>query len=103
MAIRTKEEIIASFNNIVGDRSDDDTLAMLEDLSDTLADYEAARSTDWEAKYNDLDAQWRERYRKRFTSDGYAKEVIGIENVAEPNDTRSEAEKTKYEDLFKEE
>lgn len=53
MAIRTREEILESIRNIVGDSTDDNTLQVLEDVTDTFTDFEnkTANQTDWEAKY----------------------------------------------------
>lgn len=55
-------ELREKITAFVGDRSDDEALSILEDVADTLTD----EPEDWHEKYNALDAEWRERYRKRF-------------------------------------
>ena len=62
MARRTREELVAAFRAYAGDRNDDDTIALMEDISDSFWDGE-----DWQAKYEENDRQWRERYLSRFS------------------------------------
>ena len=40
MAVRTQQEILESLKARIGDSTDDDTLAFIEDVTDTLTDYE---------------------------------------------------------------
>ena len=56
--IELRDKIIG----VVGDRTDDEALSILEDVADTLVD----EPEDWHEKYNQLDAEWRKRYRDRF-------------------------------------
>lgn len=62
MARRTREELVAAFCTYAGDRNDDETIALMEDISDSFGDGE-----DWQAKYEENDRQWRERYLSRFS------------------------------------
>lgn len=62
--VKTKEELLAEINDIVGDVNTDEYLALLEDLSDTLDSVQS--STEWEKKLKDLDETWREKYKARF-------------------------------------
>lgn len=68
MAVRTREEILESIRNIVGDSTDDNTLQVLEDVTDTFTDFEnkTADQTDWKAKYEENDEGWRKKYAERF-------------------------------------
>lgn len=68
MAIRNRDEIISSVRSIIGERDDDDALGFIEDLTDTLDDYDTKVSdtTDWKSKYETNDKEWREKYRERF-------------------------------------
>lgn len=97
MAVRTREEIIESIRTIVGDSTDDNTLQILEDVTDTLTDFEnkTANQTDWEAKYKENDAGWRKKYAERFYS--------GETNVTtnnEPDNNERETTPTRFEELF---
>lgn len=69
MAIRTREEILESIRNIVGDSTDDNTLQVLEDVTDTFTDFEnkTANQTDWEARYKENDEGWRKNMLNVFT------------------------------------
>lgn len=71
MAVKTREEILESVRTRVGDQTDDETIAFIEDISDTLNDLETKAKgdgTDWKAKYEENDAEWRKKYTERFYS-----------------------------------
>ena len=44
----------------------DDDLTILENITDTINEYEEKDKEDWKTKYEENDKQWRERYRARF-------------------------------------
>lgn len=97
MAIRTREEILESIRSRVGEQTDDETIAFLEDVTDTLTDFESRANGDgenWEQRYKDNDAEWRKKYTERFFSD--EPQVT----TPAPNDDESTKPKT-FEDLFK--
>lgn len=98
MAIRTREEILESIRNIVGDRTDDNTLQVLEDVTDTFTDFEnkTANQTDWEAKYKENDEGWRKKYAERFYTGGTSvPHKINEPDIDEPDD-----KPTRFEELF---
>lgn len=71
MAVRNKDEILASIQTRLGEQTDDESIAFLEDITDTLNDLETRAQgdgTDWRAKYEQNDADWRKRYTERFYS-----------------------------------
>lgn len=70
MAIKSREDLLKSLNTLIGDNSTDENLAILEDVTDTLKDYEekTADQTDWKTKYEQNDADWRKKYKERFLS-----------------------------------
>lgn len=70
MAIKSREDLLKSLNTLIGDNSNDENLAILEDVTDTLKDYEekTADQTDWKTKYEQNDAEWRKKYKDRFLS-----------------------------------
>lgn len=59
---KSKEEILDSLRVVLGENTSDEVLTLIEDLTDTLT----LQAIDWEAKYNENDASWRQRYRDRF-------------------------------------
>ena len=71
MAVKTREEILAEVKARVGEQTDDETIAFLEDITDTLSDLETKANgdgIDWKAKYEENDAEWRKKYTERFYS-----------------------------------
>lgn len=68
MAVRTFDELSENLKIIIGERTDDDALAFIEDVTDTLNDAKRRieSDVDWEKKYHELDEDWRKRYRERF-------------------------------------
>lgn len=71
MAVKTREEILEELRARVGEQTDDETIAFLEDVTDTLSDLETKANgdgTDWKTKYEENDAEWRKKYTERFYS-----------------------------------
>ena len=89
---RTKEELLDIAKGILGDNDSDDALAFLEDISDTVT----PPDVDWEKKYNENDAAWRQKYRERFFSDVKPEEEEYEKEISTP------PKKTRFEDLFEE-
>ncbi len=99
MAIKSKEELLASIKNRFGEDTSDDALSLYEDLSDTITDFETKAKgdgVDWKKKYEDNDKTWREKYRDRFFN-GESAEDDEDDSFAPP-----ERKQYKFEDLFKE-
>ena len=95
MAVKTREEILESFKTRLGENPDDESISFLEDVTDTLDDFEKRANgdgTDWKTKYEENDANWRKKYTERFFSG-----EPNPEPKPEPDDTP----KT-FSDLFKE-
>lgn len=97
MAIRSREDLLKSLTNLIGDNSTDENLAILEDVTDTLKDYEekTADQTDWKTKYEQNDADWRKKYKERFLSG----ETIKDE---QEEDVKKDSEPLTFDSLFKE-
>lgn len=95
MAIRSREEIINSLSAVVG--TDDNALALLEDITDTLTDYETktADGTDWKRQYEENDAAWRKKYADRFSA------PVEESNVSRTPDPEEQYRDITFDDLFK--
>lgn len=89
---RTKDELLENAKTLLGENISDEALAFLEDISDTITTPEV----DWEQKYNENDAAWRQKYRDRFYSDVKPEEEEYEKDDPLPN------KKIKFEDLFEE-
>jgi hypothetical protein len=99
MAIKSKEELLASIKNRFGEDTSDDALSLYEDLSDTITDFEnkaKGDGVDWKKKYEDNDRDWREKYRDRFFNGG-SDEDDKDDPLVPPV-----KKQYKFEDLFKE-
>ena len=96
MAVKKINEILESYKELYSESAGEKDIECLEDITDTLNDYEerVSDSTDWKEKYKTNDAEWRKRYRDRF---------FGGE-PDEPDDQEPEEpeEPKTYEDLFEE-
>lgn len=69
MAKINKDEYLAKLNAFVGDRSDEEAINFLEDMTDAYNQLETVAKSDgvdWEAKYKENDEAWQKKYRNRF-------------------------------------
>lgn len=97
MSVRSREELITTVTTMIGENPSDEQISLLEDITDTVEDYEDRLSdtTDWKTKYEENDKEWRKRYTDRFNN---------TEPKPEPApDPDPEPEvMTTFDDLFKE-
>lgn len=95
--IKSKDELISMISARIGEDNSDEALSLLEDVTDTLTDYETktADSTNWQQKYEENDKEWRNKYKERFMS---GSETIDDEII----DPEPEPRRYSFEDLFKE-
>ena len=98
MAVRTKDELLEIIKERIGDDTSDETISFIEDITDTLSDYEEKATNsdteDWKTKYEENDKMWREKYRERF----FSKEVEKEDEDFEEDEVKS----LSYDDLFEE-
>lgn len=100
MSILSREQLLEKIKQRVGEDTSDEALSFIEDVSDTIADYESrsTSTTNWEQKYKENDEAWRKKYRERFFSTPSGEEAPPAEEADE------EKPKSYYFDnLFKEE
>ena len=93
--IRNGEELLGMIKGVIGEDTSDESLQLIEDVSDTINDYEDRAKEDWKAKYEANDKAWREKYRDRFFNGKPESEPED-----EPEDERPK--RLTYENLFKE-
>ena len=103
MAVRTRDEILSAIRSRLGDDTSDDALTIIEDIDDTFKDYETRTGEDWKSKYDELDAQWRKRYRDRCLQKADNEETTP-EDVKDDNeeDLKEESEVKDFDELFTE-
>lgn len=93
MAKLSKRELIEKIKKYVGDRTDDETIEIIEDISDSID----SSDDEWKQKYEENDKMWRDKYISRF-----------LEKREDELDTptgheEEEKEYNSFEDLFEEE
>ena len=97
MAVKTREELLAQLNARIGADTSDEAIALIEDFTDTIADYEQKANgdgKDWKSEYEKNDKQWREKYIARFSGTGEDDETFKGED--------DEKKKSySFDDLFK--
>lgn len=94
MAKLTKDELIEKVKKYVGDRTDDETIEIIEDISDSI---DSSDADEWKQKFEENDKMWRDKYISRF-----------LEKKEDELDTPTEHEEEEkvyisFEDLFEEE
>ena len=94
MAKLSKDELIEKVRKYVGDRKDDETIEIIEDISDSI---DSSEADDWKKKYEENDKMWRDKYISRFVE----KKEDEPDTPTEPGE--EEKEYNSFEDLFEEE
>jgi hypothetical protein len=94
MAKLSKDELIEKVKKYVGDRTDDETIEIIEDISDSI---DSSDADEWKKKYEENDKMWRDKYISRFF------EKNDQENEDTTNEDDDEKEYKTFEDLFEEE
>ena len=100
MAIIKKEEFFSAVHNMVGDKTDDESIAFTENKLDTYNDMERRANdnsgAEWERKYKENDESWRKKYTHRFMTGGDCMNP----NSEKEEETHDKAETIKIDDLF---
>lgn len=94
MAKLTKDELIEKVRKYVGDRTDDETIEILEDISDSI---DSSDADEWRQKFEENDKMWRDKYISRFLE----KRDDELDTPTEHED--EEKEYNSFDDLFEEE
>lgn len=99
MSVVSKESLLERIRDMTGveNAESDESISLLEDLSDTFEDLssQVLQAGDYKRKYEENDAEWRKRYHDRFFS-------VVDETMIKEDDKDDDVEKKTYESLFKE-
>lgn len=103
MAVLTHDDFMKAVKGLAGDNADDNTLAMIENFTDTFNDLEtrAKDTTDWKAKYEHNDNEWREKYKARFFEGSADTDTTATTNEQKEDNT-DDSKEISFDDLFKE-
>ena len=93
MAVLSFDELIAKIKTKIGEDTSDESIALLEDVTDTFNANNDGE--DWKTKYEENDKEWRKKYIDRFSGSGGS--------APDEEEEEEEEEKTTFGDLFKEE
>lgn len=90
--IKTKEELLSQVREVIGESIETDAgISLIENISDTYADFEDKEKEDWRTKYEEM----REKYTKRFFDSD------GKEETPDPKDPNEKPKPKTFEELFK--
>ena len=97
MAVLSEDDLIKRIADYVGERTDDDSMGVIEDVSDTLKSITTQADMDRKeavAKYDALNESWSQRYKERFKT--------GIDRPFETreNEERERDRRIEFDDIF---
>lgn len=96
MAIISKDEMLNSIKELIGESTDDKALTLIENVSDTFSDFDERLKdqTNWKQKYEENDSAWRTKYKERF----FNRDAVDDEEEEEEEDKGREIKD--FSDLF---
>ena len=68
MAVLNRDDFMSAIKKVVGENPTDELVTFVENMTDTYTDLESKTkdTTDWKAKYEENDKQWKKKYVDRF-------------------------------------
>ena len=91
MAIKKAEEIIEKVKKVIGDRTDDTVIELLEDITDSVNADSGFSQEDIDNAVSETEKKWREKYIARFSG-----------KVKEEEEEEEEEDIPSLDDLLKE-
>jgi hypothetical protein len=97
VAVVNKDTIMERLRENFNDNDSDDVLGLLEDVTDTLNDYQSRleENGDWKERYEQNDREWRQKYKDRFFNNEPEPDL-----EPEPDKDPEQATPTTFEELF---
>lgn len=99
MAVLNREEFFSRLQTAIGTDTSDDSISLIEDMTDTYNDLESRANgdgTNWEQKYKELDESWKKKYRHRFFSGNGNSRIV----LNEDDESQGSPENVGIKDLF---
>lgn len=103
MAVVNKDTIMERLRENFNDNDSDDVLGLLEDVTDTLNDYQSRleENGDWKERYEQNDREWRQKYKDRFFNNDPEPDPEPDKDLEpEPDKDPEQATPTTFEELF---
>ena len=98
MAIKSKDELLNSIKGLLKDDTSDESISLLEDVTDTFANFESGQENEnYKQKYEEKAQEvedWRKKYRDRFFNTG------SEDNPKKMEEPEPEPPKKTFDDLF---
>lgn len=98
--VLSREDLMSKISDRIGEDNSDEALAFIEDVTDTLNDFESRVSgsseAEWQQKYDELDASWRNKYKERF----FKTDESEVKEEPETKDEPNEVTDLTIDDLF---
>lgn len=101
---RTKDELLAALNALLGDNTTDEAITLMEDLSDSFDAAPTEPDAALMKQVEDLQAQletWKRKYRDRFLGKPTEEEPEETETETEAEDEKPDGDKITIKDIFK--
>lgn len=103
----TREELMRAVSSIVGDRTDDEAIAFVENVTDTFDSYSSVelenankQIEELTQKVADIEASWRKKYMDRFYGGSDEEANPSNQPPIEEEETALDAEEITVDDLF---
>lgn len=100
MSVLSRDELLEKIRALLGERTDDEAITFIEDVTDTYDSMSDAKSGYTEdevtAKVNEVEEKWRKKYRDRFFGNGGDDD----DDVDDPDDSNTNTEEVTIDDLF---
>ena len=103
MAVLSKDDFMSAIKGRIGDDNSDESLAFLENMTDTYNDLFTKANgdgEDWKTRYEENDKQWRERYKERFYSETENTDPVPKLKEETKTEEQEKAENISINDLF---
>lgn len=97
--VKTKEEMLDEIKSYIGDRTDDETVSLVENVTDTLSDME--KNGNAESRVKEVEDMWRAKYMERFFDGDKEKKNIEVEEDEETEE-KDKSEEITIDDLYTE-
>lgn len=97
MAVKSAEDIIKTVKEVIGDRTDDTVIELLEDITDSVLSEKGFTQEDIDNAVSETETKWREKYIARFSG-----KVKDEEYEEEEEEEEEEEDIPSLDDLLKE-
>lgn len=94
MAYKNKDEFMGAVGTFVGERTDDDALNFIKEMSETFDEVEARGNDTVEQRIKEVEDTWRQKYRDAFFTPSKDTDIIEVDEEIETKTPRT------FEDLF---